>query len=224
MNIIPYLESQLGVVAWPLLICSVFTLAILLERFIQIVLYSYVGGKTIKKLLDQHVYNDQKSLDLLIQKLKAPRPLLNQGLVMLIAHSNFDKSLREDIAVIWLQKKRVQLHSGLKLLGLIGVICPLLGLLGTVLGLIDMFKEIATLTGAVTPNDLARGLGLAMRTTAAGLFIALPAICGVQLLNIWAGMVLMKLEHVMNQCNLWLEGIDVFSAQRLAVNHQESIS
>ncbi|WP_206006350.1 MotA/TolQ/ExbB proton channel family protein, partial [Pseudoalteromonas sp. c7(2019)] len=73
-----------------------------------------------------------------------------------------------DTASIWVQDKRQELHSGLKLLALIGVISPLLGLLGTVLGLIDMFKAIALTTGSVTPNDLADGLGIAMRTTAAG--------------------------------------------------------
>ncbi|MCV5977897.1 MotA/TolQ/ExbB proton channel family protein, partial [Escherichia coli] len=87
---------------------------------------------------------------------------------------------REDAAGIWLQEKRHQLHSGLRLLTLIGVISPLIGLLGTVLGLIDMFKGIAVSTGNITPNDLADGLGLAMRTTAAGLIIALPAISGAQ--------------------------------------------
>ncbi|MDG4871030.1 MotA/TolQ/ExbB proton channel family protein, partial [Guyparkeria sp. 1SP6A2] len=62
---------------------------------------------------------------------------------MLLAHHDFSKGLREDTAGIWLQDKRHQLHSGLRLLSLIGAISPLLGLLGTVLGLIEMFKGVA---------------------------------------------------------------------------------
>ena len=81
------------------------------------------------------------------------------------------------------KKSATSLHAGLRLLGLIGVISPLIGLLGTVLGLIEMFKGVAATTGSITPNDLADGLGLAMRTTAAGLMIALPAISGAQLLR-----------------------------------------
>ena len=107
------------------------------------------------------------------------------------------------------KKKRHQLHSGLRLLTLIGVISPLIGLLGTVLGLIDMFKGIASSTGNITPNDLADGLGLAMRTTAAGLIIALPAISGAQLIGLWADRVIAKLEHTLNYVNLWLEGISL---------------
>ena len=110
---------------------------------------------------------------------------------------------------MWLQEKRHQLNSGLRLLTLIGVISPLIGLLGTVLGLIEMFKGVAASTGSITPNDLADGLGLAMRTTAAGLLIALPAIAGAQLLGLWADKVMAKLEHTLNYVNLWLEGISL---------------
>lgn len=56
---------------------------------------------------------------------------------------------------------------------------------------------------------LADGLGLAMRTTAAGLLIALPAIAGAQLLGLWADRVTAKLEHTLNYVNLWLEGVSV---------------
>jgi biopolymer transport protein ExbB len=110
---------------------------------------------------------------------------------------------------MWLQEKRHHPNSGLRLLTLIGVISPLIGLLGTVLGLIEMFKGVAASTGNITPNDLAEGLGLAMRTTAAGLLIALPAIAGAQLLGLWADKVMAKLENTLNYVNLWLEGISL---------------
>ncbi|NMV21293.1 MotA/TolQ/ExbB proton channel family protein, partial [Vibrio parahaemolyticus] len=87
----------------------------------------------------------------LAEELSNKRPLLYRGVAMLLAHHSFSKSLREDAAGIWLQEKRHQLHSGLRLLTLIGVISPLIGLLGTVLGLIDMFKGIAVSTGNITP-------------------------------------------------------------------------
>ncbi len=128
---------------------------------------------------------------------------------MLLAHHAFPKTLREDAAGIWLQEKRHQLNAGLRLLTLIGVISPLIGLLGTVLGLIEMFKGVAASSGNITPNDLADGLGIAMRTTAAGLMIALPAIAGAQLLSLWADKVMAKLEHTLNYVNLWLEGISL---------------
>jgi biopolymer transport protein ExbB len=52
----------------------------------------------------------------------------------------------------------------------------MLGLLGTILGIIVAFKVIAAHTGPVSPNMIADGLWEAMLTTAAGLFIALPCL------------------------------------------------
>ncbi|MCG7585740.1 MotA/TolQ/ExbB proton channel family protein [Photobacterium sp. OFAV2-7] len=209
MDNIYQLQNQFGLMTWPLLICSALTVMILLERCIQVLLCTGVGRNKITALLTKQDRNNDSSLNQFAEDLSNQRPLLYKGVAMLISHRHFNKPLREDAAGIWLQQKRTQLRSGLKLLTLIGVISPLLGLLGTVLGLIEMFKGIAASTGSVTPNDLADGLGLAMRTTAAGLIIALPAITGAQLLGLWADKVTAKLEHTLNYCNLWLEGLNL---------------
>ncbi|OAN17698.1 biopolymer transporter ExbB [Photobacterium jeanii] len=209
MNALTTYLDQFGLMAWPLFFCSAMTLMILLERSIQVLLCTGVGHSKINALLAMQDRHNESQLDQLATDLKTKRPLLYKGVAMLIAHRHFDKPLREDAAGIWLQQKRKQLRAGLRFLALIGVISPLLGLLGTVLGLIEMFKGIAASSGAVTPNDLADGLGLAMRTTAAGLIIALPAITGAQLLGLWADNVTAKLEHSLNHCNLWIEGINL---------------
>ena len=73
---------------------------------------------------------------------------------------------RRQIAGLW-QK--------LSYLGDIAVISPMVGLLGTVLGMIQAFNVIAFQTGAVKPILLAGGISKAMVTTAAGLIIAIPA-------------------------------------------------
>ncbi|MCD9529454.1 MotA/TolQ/ExbB proton channel family protein [Photobacterium carnosum] len=209
MTVIDNLTQQFGLMTWPLLICSILTVMILVERFIQVLLCTGVGKTKVTALLDKQNRHDDRALDQLAEQLKHQRPLLCKGISMLISHRHFTKPLREDAASIWLLQKRQQLRSGLRLLSLIGVISPLLGLLGTVLGLIEMFKSIALSTGSVTPSDLADGLGLAMRTTAAGLIIALPAITGSQLLGLWADSIMATLDHSLNRCNLWLEGMNI---------------
>ncbi len=209
MTVIDNLTQQFGLMTWPLLACSALTVMILVERLIQVLLCTGVGKTKVTALLEQQNRHDDRALDQLAEQLKHQRPLLCKGIAMLISHRHFTKPLREDAAGIWLLQKRQQLRSGLRLLSLIGVISPLLGLLGTVLGLIEMFKGIALSTGSVTPSDLADGLGLAMRTTAAGLIIALPAITGSQLLGLWADSIMAKLEHSLNRCNLWLEGMNL---------------
>lgn len=209
MEQLHYLEEQLGLMAWPLIICSALTAMIIIERLFQIAISSGVGKSAIRQELNQASPVNEKEIEALAKDLVQKRPLLYKGVAMLLAHHSFAKSLREDAASIWLQDIRHQLHSGLRILGLIGVISPLIGLLGTVLGLIEMFKGIAAASGNVTPNDLADGLGLAMRTTAAGLIIALPAIAGSQLIGLWADRIVAKLEHTLNYVNLWLEGVEM---------------
>ncbi|WP_070972080.1 MotA/TolQ/ExbB proton channel family protein [Vibrio sonorensis] len=203
------IQEQLGLMAWPLIICSALTAMIIIERLFQVVISLGVGRKAVRAELNHISPTDRVSIERLADELAPRRPLLYKGVAMVLAHHNFDKALREDAAGMWLQEKRHQLNSGLRLLTLIGVLSPLIGLLGTVLGLIEMFKGVAASTGNITPNDLADGLGLAMRTTAAGLLIALPAIAGAQLLGLWADKVMAKLEHTLNYVNLWLEGVAV---------------
>lgn len=209
MEQLQHLQTQFGLMTWPLVICSALTVMIIAERLFQVFISLGVGKRAIRQKLNNLDPTNNKDIETLADELSGKRPLLYRGVAMLLAHHSFSKSLREDAAGIWLQEKRHQLHSGLRLLTLIGVISPLIGLLGTVLGLIDMFKGIASSTGNITPNDLADGLGLAMRTTAAGLIIALPAISGAQLIGLWADRVIAKLEHTLNYVNLWLEGISL---------------
>ena len=209
MEQLQHLQTQFGLMTWPLVICSALTVMIIAERLFQVFISLGVGKRAIRQKLNNLDPTNNKDIEALADELSGKRPLLYRGVAMLLAHHSFSKSLREDAAGIWLQEKRHQLHSGLRLLTLIGVISPLIGLLGTVLGLIDMFKGIASSTGNITPNDLADGLGLAMRTTAAGLIIALPAISGAQLIGLWADRVIAKLEHTLNYVNLWLEGVSL---------------
>jgi biopolymer transport protein ExbB len=67
-----------------------------------------------------------------------------------------------------------RLEANLALLSTIGMIMPLLGLLGTVLGMIDAFTQIARFGGATPVGDLASGIWTALLTTAAGLTVAIP--------------------------------------------------
>ncbi|CAH0530203.1 MotA/TolQ/ExbB proton channel family protein [Vibrio hippocampi] len=214
MEQLHYIEQQLGLMAWPLIICSAITAMIIIERLFQIAISAGSGHRALRQSLKQTSAHSEKEIEALAKSFSSKRPLLYKGVAMLLAHHSFAKSLREDAASIWLQDKRHQLHSGLRLLSLIGVISPLIGLLGTVLGLIEMFKGIAAASGNVTPNDLADGLGLAMRTTAVGLIIALPAISGAQLIGLWADRIIAKLEHTLNYANLWLEGVEIQHSRR----------
>jgi biopolymer transport protein ExbB len=71
---------------------------------------------------------------------------------------------------------------GLRLLELVGMIAPLLGLLGTVLGMIQSFRSLELAAGSANASILAGGIWQALLTTAAGLVVAIPALVGATIL------------------------------------------
>ena len=71
----------------------------------------------------------------------------------------------------------------IRLLELVAMISPLLGLLGTVLGMIQSFQELELAQGAANASVLAGGIWQALLTTAAGLVVAIPAAIGATLLS-----------------------------------------
>lgn len=158
--------------------------------------------------------------------------MLAKGSFLLLTHRDQHRQMREEIINLWLIKQQGKLQSGLKVLQVIGIITPLLGLLGTVLGLIEMFNQLGLSQAPVTPSQLASGLGLAMNTTAAGLIIAVPAITLAHLFGLWANQRCNKISHSLNLLNLWLEGFEeamtigqdpVAHRHILSVNHNDAI-
>ncbi|MGL4448835.1 MAG: MotA/TolQ/ExbB proton channel family protein [Plesiomonas sp.] len=203
------IQGQLGLMRWPLTLLSLLMVMLIIERLVFFMLNSKTHRRSGHTDLYQLSLEDDAKLDAYLQQHIQDKSALSQGLCMLIGHRQFAKPLREEAVSLWLQEKRRQFMAGLKLLQIIGVLAPLLGLLGTVLGLIEMFKDVASTPGAVTPSQLADGLGLAMATTAAGLLIAVPAIACSQLFNLWANRKLDTIEYLLNHFNLHLIGLSV---------------
>jgi len=75
------------------------------------------------------------------------------------------------------EEEATTLHQKISYLSLIATIAPMLGLLGTVIGMIEAFNKIAAMAGAANPADLAHGISKALITTASGLIVAIPVMC-----------------------------------------------
>lgn len=103
-----------------------------------------------------------------------------------------DETVREEVArtgAQWLER----LRGGLRPLELIGTLAPLLGLLGTVLGMIDAFRELENAGSRVDPSVLSGGIWVALLTTAAGLSVGIPAVAA----SSWLERSLERLHHRM---------------------------
>jgi biopolymer transport protein TolQ len=95
-------------------------------------------------------------------------------------------------------EERDELARGLTWLAVIGSVSPLLGLLGTVIGIMDTFFAIAA-TGSTNLGAVAPGVGEALITTVAGLFVAIPAVIGY--------------NHFVGRLNLVSGELEGFSAE-----------
>ncbi|ACJ30650.1 MotA/TolQ/ExbB proton channel [Shewanella piezotolerans WP3] len=202
------LSEQLGYLTWPLFICAFLALMIILERLALMLYELPKRDGWLAQLRQQARSATPEQRQQLTTQISQGRSMLAKGTALLLSHSDQSREMREEIVSLWLVKQKGRLLSGLKILQIIGIITPLLGLLGTVLGLIEMFNQLGLSDGPVTPSELASGLGLAMNTTAAGLIIAVPAITMAHLFTLWAERRCNKLAHALNLLNLWLEGFD----------------
>ncbi len=81
------------------------------------------------------------------------------------------------------EEEDMKLEHRLSYMALIGTISPMVGLLGTVQGMIESFNVIATATGPPKPAELALGISTALFTTLVGLFVAIPAIAAYSILR-----------------------------------------
>ena len=88
-----------------------------------------------------------------------------------------DWALAMKVAKTIIDEKMVSLESGLSTIRIIAAISPLLGLLGTVVGILDSFETISK-TGLGDPSSFASGISLALVTTVMGLVIAIPHYIG----------------------------------------------
>ena len=93
----------------------------------------------------------------------------------------------------------VSLRSYLRLLELIATVSPLLGLLGTVLGMIDAFQALEAAGSRVNPAILSGGIWVALLTTAAGLIVAIPAAAAHNVLEGIVDRVAQSLEDAVTQ-------------------------
>ena len=91
-------------------------------------------------------------------------------------------------------KESPRIQSGLSLLKIIAMVAPLLGLLGTVTGMIIVFQAI-TIYGAGDPKAMAGGISSALVTTVLGLMVAIPTLLLHTLLNGKAR----KLLHILEE-------------------------
>ena len=161
-----------GFIMWPILLCSIISLAIAAERC-----WSLQSNRVTPKNLVAKVWQWDKvgHLDAKrIQDLRIASPLGRILAAGLVNRRHQREVMKESIEEVGRHVAH-ELERFLNTLGTIASITPLLGLLGTVIGMIKVFAVITT-QGVGDPAVLAEGISEALITTAAGLTVAIPSL------------------------------------------------
>jgi biopolymer transport protein ExbB len=156
----------------PLFICSVISIAIIAERFWSLQKKRIAPGELVTQIWQWLQYKQVDEHR--IKALQANSPLgqvLAAGLINRNSSRDITKESIQDVG----RHVTVAMERNLNTLGTIAAISPLIGLLGTVIGMIKVFAVI-TAEGVGNPETLAGGISEALITTATGLVVAIPSL------------------------------------------------
>jgi len=160
-----------GMMMYPIILCSIVAIAIILNRayhFFRI----RIDVSQFLSQIEQALQSNK--IDIALKHAKNTRGPLSTIVEAGISNSQKDIAKWEKAISRVGTKELLKLEKNLRSLGIIAHISPLLGLLGTVTGMIKAFMKIQELGGKVDASVLAGGIWEALLTTAAGLFVAIP--------------------------------------------------
>ncbi|MBT3427371.1 MAG: MotA/TolQ/ExbB proton channel family protein [Gammaproteobacteria bacterium] len=156
----------------PILICSVISAAICIERF-----WTLRGSQVVPKALLTEVWQWIQQNQMTPQRIKQIRAQSPLGVILATGIGNHHRGREQMKQSIEEASGQVihELERYLSTLGTVAAVSPLIGLLGTVIGMIKVFSAIQ-LEGVGNAAVLAGGISEALITTAAGLTVAIPSL------------------------------------------------
>ena len=176
-----HLIEKGGPVMFILLGFSIFAFAIIFIKLIQFFSAALSRTNKIEKILSRLNGRNAKKLLVEIQEIKNPMARIIEVVILTKSDRRFDKESREaEISrIISIEIRNLENYLGG--LEVVASISPLLGLFGTVLGMIKAFLNLEKAGSQIDPALLAGGIWEALLTTAFGLAIAIPALAAYHL-------------------------------------------
>jgi biopolymer transport protein ExbB len=165
----------------PLVICSIISIAIILERIISL-RSSVVLKPTLARAIHDLDYGGKTTL---IEQLSVDEDTPLSRLVRAcLMYTSWPKEENAEAVQAYARREIVRLERGMVFLEVLTGLGPLLGLLGTILGLIRIFGSAGSSTELSTQGTaIAAGIAEAMYCTVAGLLVAIPALIAHSLLS-----------------------------------------
>ncbi|MFL6583113.1 MAG: MotA/TolQ/ExbB proton channel family protein [Chthoniobacterales bacterium] len=167
---IDYLQKG-GLLMWPILICSIVAIAVFAERLF----YLHRAGIHVGEFLQglSNLIKRRNFAEALHESAGTPGPVARVIHAAILRHDAPRSELREIVQEAG-QLEVPKLERFLGVLATLAYLTPLLGLLGTVTGMIDAFSTLTSSGGYATVTELSGGIYKSLLTTAAGLVVATP--------------------------------------------------
>ena len=169
--------KQGGFMMWTILFTSIVGLSIIIERYFYFRKAIKSQKQFLKDLKTLSVTKEKTHLKKFLKKLSDEKQYSFYLVIhTIVSNINKDNLTLEKLTLVAIQKEVSKLEKGLTALNTIASISPLMGLLGTVLGMIESFTYISFNQDQALGEDIANGISKALLTTAFGLFVAIPCI------------------------------------------------
>jgi len=164
-----------GIFMIPLVFCSLLALALILERGFTLIRRRVISPR-LAGVIDQ--LQPGQDIDLIVKVARQDQSTLAQIVRVAIDHLSWPKSENVEAVQTRARKEAAQLERGVVVLEILTGVAPLLGLLGTVSGLITMFSDLSE--GKVQSHTqalfLSKGISEALNCTVMGLVVAIPSL------------------------------------------------
>ncbi len=192
--------SRGGPVMWPIALCSLLTVFITLRKLLQwsfYMLHVVAGNEAWTTLLKTLPGGDKTAIEAAFKESTSPyTPLLEAAL----KHPTLPaKEALEGVAHAEVRR----LARGLGLLDTIVTLAPMLGILGTVTGIIASFSLMGS-SGTDDPTGIAAGIAEALITTAAGLIVSMVALLPLNFGRVWHRRLVLDLQNAMTAAEKFL--------------------
>lgn len=161
---------EIGWPIWPLIIASIVALALIIERTIALRRIRVLPNRLLQDVLSLHQRKQVSSE--VVGKLEKSSPL-GRVLASALRNERAPRDIASQAVANAGSHVAHDLSRYLTLLGSVGSIAPLLGLLGTVVGMIEIF---ASQQAGANPQQLAQGISIALYCTAFGIIVAVPSV------------------------------------------------
>jgi len=190
-----------GFVMWPLLAMSVVVVAVTIERGIVFFRLRSNFPKLVQQLGTQV---RQGRLGEARRGLQGRNDPISRAAAAYLDRLDVSGELRHEIVGREASQALSNVETRLNWLATIGHLAPMLGLLGTVTGLIGAFHQIEVRAGQVQPSDLAGGIWEALITTVFGLVVALPTLAAHHYFDQRVGGLQMRVQWIVAYLDEWL--------------------